>query len=517
MRRLIALLLILAFIPENFSQRMIVNPYRYGVASLSTPTLNATDALGPAPGSGTSYQFTAPAGIGADDIVIAKITLAAAKTITAPTGWTLKQSVLNDSTTAALYDYIFWKREDSTPDATYNFTWTGSTFRWGWIGFVEGAVTSGDPFDAHMPKGYYIENTTLLPGATFTSTVNNVLGIAFYGIYWDSSASTPPNGWTEAQDAGATSGGGNCPLMVATLDMTTAGSYEIRDASYTGVSGSGSSTICVLGVLPAGATAGTVATTDVQQFFDFEASTSGTTMTDALLRQSHFSDYHTTIDDKGGTDAYTGMTFLTSPFGSAYIKSGIGSGGVDMSSAGSMSFQFSHTASGGGDGARLKFNTLSGSATEGGSASSQMYALVQFNAVAPSAADVNIDHFTMNKASGGYAVLQQVFNNAGTYTVRAHSTSGGSTFGSAINITSGHLYWVALLNDATAGSCEVKVYDAENSNSLVGTSTASMTTGSSVTQVLVGGGYIEGTSTGTTVYDNIFYVDGTTGWPMIAP
>jgi hypothetical protein len=492
-----------------FSLTVSANPF-LGMAgssvvssSISTPTVRSVSRTAAA--SATSRSVTSPSGTANNDIVVVCLVLAASKTVTAPSGFTL----LTDHTTSfpsnPHYVKIYWKREDSTPDASYSFTWSGATYAFACGVSVSGAVTSGTPIDTQTIAVANTQSKNDFPGASFTPSINNVLALWFGTNMEGGTASTPPNGWTEISDIGDSAG---APVTAASYNANTAGAtVDAEKGSYSGAIANGTSSF-ILGIVPAAAAAMTANNVDI--VIDFEESTAGTTLTDTILKSVQDGDKHGWINQKTGS-SYTGMTIESTPFGSSYMPSFVVSRRSGITT-GTRAMQHSHSVSGGGDGERLIIYYPGANASTATAAQVCVYALMQFNA--SSAAAVDIDHITVETTAGSYAVLQQELWNGNYNRIRLHTSSGD---GSTVDITSGQEYWVGLNVNTTAGTVAIAVYNADTEAQVGSTLSGSIATGASSGWVLVGGGYIEGGATGTTIYDNIALQFNVTGWPLIAP
>lgn len=95
----------------------------WGGAAQAAITLVGTTSAATAVGGSNSITLTYPAGIAADDLLIAQVAVRGNRTITAPAGWTLISRV-NRSTT--LTQAIFWKFAAASNPASENWTFSFS-------------------------------------------------------------------------------------------------------------------------------------------------------------------------------------------------------------------------------------------------------------------------------------------------------------------------------------------------------------------------------------------------------
>ena len=96
--------------------------------------------------SGTSVAPSKPSGTADSEILIAYLVVGGpSKTITPPSGWTLKDERQGDDPDGTTY--LYWKRASSEP-SSWTWSWSGSAYGEIEVGAYSGAITSGDPIDA---------------------------------------------------------------------------------------------------------------------------------------------------------------------------------------------------------------------------------------------------------------------------------------------------------------------------------------------------------------------------------
>jgi hypothetical protein len=141
--------------------------------------------------------------------------------------------------------HVFWKRATGADTGTYDFTWTGATYREAVAISVTGAIASGDPTDVTASAIRTTTASGATPSVSDTSTGPDEL-VVWVASNFNGGTWSPP-GITERVDAGA-------DLTIATTVKTTAGTI----GPYSGVCSSGGSSaawlIAVKGTTVSGAT-----------------------------------------------------------------------------------------------------------------------------------------------------------------------------------------------------------------------------------------------------------------------
>src|SRR5579862_9844168 len=89
---------------------------------MATPTFRAGNVKNSS--SGTSCALTKPTGTASGDVLYAIISMAANKTVTAPSGWTQIGTSYNGTSTFARF---YRKVAGGSEPSSYSWSWSGST------------------------------------------------------------------------------------------------------------------------------------------------------------------------------------------------------------------------------------------------------------------------------------------------------------------------------------------------------------------------------------------------------
>lgn len=149
--------------------------------------------------AGTSASMAVPAGVAADDIVLAFLYKENANAVTPPAGFT--EFITVPATDHTLHG--FWKRATGADSGTYTFGWTTSNWREGFAVAYSNCVTSGNPYEALATA---VNNTagTTSPGVTTAPLTDNArvlwVSTSFAGGTW-----TVPANYARRQAAPASS------------------------------------------------------------------------------------------------------------------------------------------------------------------------------------------------------------------------------------------------------------------------------------------------------------------------
>lgn len=145
-----------------------------------------------------NITISKPSGVADGDILIALIYLEAPKTVTAPSGWATVHTKISVDTD---HDHhVFWKRA-SSEGASWQWTWTGSTWRLGYVAAYSGCIASGDPFSVAASTNSATSGQTLTHNTITTGHADTlILGI---GSHWNAAAGSWSNSssMTERIDA----------------------------------------------------------------------------------------------------------------------------------------------------------------------------------------------------------------------------------------------------------------------------------------------------------------------------
>ncbi len=178
-------------------------------------------------GNGATANVPVPAGAASGDIAVVGIYKENTAAITTvPSGFTLKTSLTTSGTTRGTL-YVYWKRLTGADAGTYNFAWSGNTFRGAVSGLWSGRAGAGDPFDGTVGAAENAAIATTLNVSTSPAAANGD-AVGIWTNFTGGNAYTPPTNYTERQD-----------LDVITLDT--------RDAVASGSTGSISATSNVSG------------------------------------------------------------------------------------------------------------------------------------------------------------------------------------------------------------------------------------------------------------------------------
>lgn len=169
----------------------------------------ATGALGSAVNATNSLSLAYPAGLLANDILIAHVAIRSGTTtqptITAPSGWTQVGSQAMGAS-AEYRQFTLWKRATGSESGSLSFTWTGGTVSATAIGRISawgGCVTSGSPIVSLA--GNSGQDTTA-ESAAVTTSENGQIVLNLIAADDDTPAFGPPANYTEIYDTAYSSG-----------------------------------------------------------------------------------------------------------------------------------------------------------------------------------------------------------------------------------------------------------------------------------------------------------------------
>lgn len=186
------------------------------------PTLAGSPAVRHNNANSTNYVGNAPAGIVADEILIAQVLVRAGSvSITSlPTGWTLVSGAADGANATCTYTY--WKRAAAGEPATY--TWSGGTSAYSSVVIqrVSGCPPSGSPLSGAPAVLSNSSSTT----TTFPSIITDAAGTLLFCVGGRAAAAAADNwsgGLTEIWDVYASGTGVARTLYAATLVLAGAG------------------------------------------------------------------------------------------------------------------------------------------------------------------------------------------------------------------------------------------------------------------------------------------------------
>jgi hypothetical protein len=166
------------------------------------PAITLRGSVGSSNGGEATLVMTMPSGVVANDFLIAMVTVrgGTVTTITPPAGWT---PLRRDDNGTSLGQAIYYKVAGSSEPVSYTWNVAPAIRASGGIIAYTG-VDNADPFDVVGSDG---GNSSLVIAPTITTSENNAMIVAFYGIancnnggdYW-----TPPLGMAERIDINST-------------------------------------------------------------------------------------------------------------------------------------------------------------------------------------------------------------------------------------------------------------------------------------------------------------------------
>jgi hypothetical protein len=174
--------------------------------------------------SATSAVISKPTGTVDNDVMVAYLHVEGTKTLTPPSGWALIDSRPTADTTFT--NYLYWKRAASE-GASYTWSWTGNSWREGWIYSASGCETSGNPYDGFSENDDAGATTTWPSITTAGADRLLVMGAAnWFGGGW-----TPGSSQTERYDGGGSNN-------IVCMELTQAGAGASGDKTADAVGGS---------------------------------------------------------------------------------------------------------------------------------------------------------------------------------------------------------------------------------------------------------------------------------------
>jgi hypothetical protein len=174
----------------------------------------------------TSLAINVPAGVQANDLLVAHIARAGNAAINTPSGWTAAGGTTNGN---FIRQATYYRVASGSEPASYTWTWTGSQPAAGGMSAYYG-VKGSSPLDV-VGTAATANNTTTVSAPSLTTTTDDALVLAFFASNSNSTYSTA-TGMTERHDV-ATTG-----MSLGTDDMSqaTAGATGAK-ASTASVSG----------------------------------------------------------------------------------------------------------------------------------------------------------------------------------------------------------------------------------------------------------------------------------------
>lgn len=151
--------------------------------------------------SDTTASLAVPAGVASGSVVVAFLardtSLGAYEAFTSlPSGFALvpdNPGFTVDSSGGQNMD-VAWKRASGADSGTYDFAWTTSMFRAGFVARIDGCVATGNPF-APDDGAVNVGTSTSTPSVSVTTVAADRL-LVWCGSSWTSGTWTAPAGFT---------------------------------------------------------------------------------------------------------------------------------------------------------------------------------------------------------------------------------------------------------------------------------------------------------------------------------
>lgn len=149
--------------------------------------------------SGATCNVPVPTGAASGDIVVVGIYKEnTANITTVPSGFTLKAQL--DTTAGSRGSlWVYWKRLTAGDTGTYNFAWTGSTWRAAAAAAFSGRVATGDPFDGTVGTAQSTTSVSTLNVSTSPAAASGD-AVGSWTNFTGGNAFTPPTNYTERVD-----------------------------------------------------------------------------------------------------------------------------------------------------------------------------------------------------------------------------------------------------------------------------------------------------------------------------
>src|ERR687891_434790 len=174
------------------------------------PAVTYRDAQTATTAGATSLVINVPAGVQANDLLVAHIARTGNAAISTPSGWTVAGGTNNGN---FIRQETYYRVASGSEPASYTWTWTGSQPAAGGMSAYYG-VKGSSPLDV-VGTADTANNTTTVTAPSLTTTVNDALVLAFFASNSNSTYSTA-TGMTERHEVG-TAG-----MSIGTDDMSQA-------------------------------------------------------------------------------------------------------------------------------------------------------------------------------------------------------------------------------------------------------------------------------------------------------
>lgn len=219
---------------------------------MPSPTYGAAGTYSTGGGGGSNIALVVPTGTAANSIILAYIYVEDDTAITGvPTGFTQKAFAENNTASNAHRLYVYWKRATGADSGSYTFTFAAAvSWRSGVAVRIEGAITTGDPFDTGtgaVQTAATTTNATAAPAVSLTTTAADTLLVYSASNFNGGATYTPPTSFTENLDTEE--------ITIATLAKGAAGATGSLSATASASGAQCSVLGAILSVAPGGASA----------------------------------------------------------------------------------------------------------------------------------------------------------------------------------------------------------------------------------------------------------------------
>lgn len=186
------------------------------------------DAISNSTTGGTSLTVNKPSSVVDGDVMVAAITIASNTiTVTAPSGWTLRNTQTQGS--ASVSKLLTYYKVASSEGANYTWSFSGSIAAVGGIVAFSG-VDTASPIDVY--GGQTTASSTSHATPSITTTVANTMLVSIHE-FASSRNWTPPTGMTEVIDqySASSAGSGGVSLEMNYVTQVTAGATGTKTAT----------------------------------------------------------------------------------------------------------------------------------------------------------------------------------------------------------------------------------------------------------------------------------------------
>jgi RHS repeat-associated protein len=180
-----------------------------GAASIGVRATSVGQNIPPA----TTVVLPTPAGVTADDVMVAAVAVRGVPTVTAPAGWTLIRSDSNGSSMKLL---SYWRVATSSETANYTWSFSSAKAAAGTITAYTG-VNTANPVDVHSGFANTTDSPLIVaPSVTTTGADERLIGL--FSIM-KVTPIAPPTGLQELAET-SSSGGSEPPVTIESADTS---------------------------------------------------------------------------------------------------------------------------------------------------------------------------------------------------------------------------------------------------------------------------------------------------------